>query len=44
LWAQIHGLISLYLEGQNLTYHSRRYELKQILTHALNRFTLLPLQ
>jgi AcrR family transcriptional regulator len=44
LWAQIHGLISLYLEGQISHTILDRYELKQILTHALNRFTLLPLQ
>ncbi len=44
LWAQIHGLISLYLEGQISHVILDQYELKEILLFALNQITLVPIR
>jgi len=44
VWSQIHGLISLYLEGQISHTILDNYELRKILLYALNQFTLVPIQ
>lgn len=44
VWSQIHGLISLYLEGQISHTILDHYELRKILLYALNQFTLVPIQ
>jgi len=44
VWAQIYGLISLYLEGQISHSILDRYELKSILVFSINQITLVPIQ
>ena len=44
VWSQIHGLISLYLEGQISHTILDNYKLRKILLYALNQFTLVPIQ
>jgi len=44
VWAQIHGLISLYLEGQISHTILDRVDLRQILLYSLNQLTLIPIQ
>jgi len=43
LWAQIYGLISLYLEGQISHSILDRYELRSILLFSINQITLVPI-
>jgi len=42
LWAQIYGLISLFLEGQISHTILEQHELKELLIYALDRYTLFP--
>lgn len=44
LWAQIYGLISLYLEGQISHSILDRYDLKAILLFSINQITLIPIR
>ncbi len=44
VWAQIYGLISLYLEGQISHSILDRYNLKSILLFSINQITLIPIQ
>ena len=43
LWAQIHGMISLYLEGQISHTILDQHDLREILLYSLNQLALVPI-